>query len=63
MKSSDEFYDAGELSVAVGFFSIEAVVVVKPKKFDVRKVTIHGRFNKQSRVNNIALLKVRLVNH
>lgn len=63
MKSSGEFYDSSELSVAVGFFSIENVEIVTPQSFDVRKIVVHGRFNKQSRVNNIAMLKVRLVNH
>ncbi|KAL7047996.1 hypothetical protein ACKWTF_003172 [Chironomus riparius] len=58
LKDNDEFYDASELSVALGTFSIENVLASQPSFFDVSKVIIHGRFNRRTLANNVAVIKL-----
>ena len=59
LKDNDEFYDASELSVALGTFSIKNVLSSLPTFYDVSEVIIQGRFNRRTLANNIALIKVR----
>lgn len=62
LKDNGNFYNPNELTVAVGFLTIEANGVqatIQPQYFDVKDVITHRRFNENLKVNNIALLKVR----
>jgi hypothetical protein len=57
-KDETSFYTADELSVVVGFYSISDLIASTPQTFAVGDVITHGRFNRRTGANNIALLKV-----
>lgn len=64
VKSDGSFYSSDELSVAIGFLSIESNGIdtsIDPQYYEVRNVITHGRFNKDLKLNNIALLKVIII--
>lgn len=58
MKESGEFYRPDELSVVIGFYSVSGTVISSPLTSDVIEIITHTRFNKESKANNLALLKV-----
>lgn len=58
LKGDGNFYDASELSVALGFYSVQDDAAAIPKFFDVKEVIVHGRFNRRTKANNIAMIKL-----
>lgn len=62
LKTADEFYNANELMVAMGNLNRmdEANKVFYTHVNDVK---IHGRFNKRTYANNLAILKVFIPCH
>ncbi|KAG5677103.1 hypothetical protein PVAND_006886 [Polypedilum vanderplanki] len=59
LKDDSNFYSASELSVFVGFYSIESSQIVQnPQRSEVKEVITHGRYNRRTGANNLALLKL-----
>jgi V8-like Glu-specific endopeptidase len=61
LKTNDEFYKAGELKVAMGSLNR----FEKDDRFTfythVKAIKTHGRFNKKTYANNLAILEVGLL--
>lgn len=55
-----EFYEANELRVALGSVDLLEQDPLKIQNIQVSSVKTHGRFNKLTLANNLALLKVRI---
>ncbi|XP_070490071.1 trypsin-like [Chironomus tepperi] len=58
LKDNDEFYNASELSVALGTYSIENILPSQPSTYEVKEVIVHGRFNRRTLANSIAVIKL-----
>jgi hypothetical protein len=61
LKDNGEFYDASELNIVLGTFSIKNVLTSNPTTYEVSKVIIHGRFNRRTLANNVAVIRVSWV--
>lgn len=58
LNSNGDFFNASDLSVVLGLYSIQNNIPPEPTTFDVQDIIVHRRYNRRTQANNVALLRV-----